>query len=251
MANSTDPLPLAVVTGGASGLGRNTAERLMRDYRVVIADHDGDTAAKTANDLNGNRGWVRHVELDVTDPEAVARVFQKIEDDYGPVEALVNNAGVLGSTGPMEDIEPEEFRRIFAVNAEGVFLCTKAVFPGMRQRKKGAVVSIASTGGKDAPGFASAYCGSKAAVIGMTKSWSKEVAQQGIRVNCVSPTLIGDTGMEAEMGKDFRDGSVSKIPMGRPARLDEISAVVAFLLSDDASFVTGQCYDVSGGRSVF
>jgi len=251
MANTSNPIPLVVVTGGASGLGRNIAERLMREYRVVIADRNGELAAQTADELSGERGSVSHVALDVTDADAVAGVFEKIENDFGPISALVNNAGVLGATGPMETFELADFRQIFAVNVDGVFLCTKAVFPGMRERQKGAIVSIASTGGKDAPGFASAYCGSKAAVIGMTKSWSKEVAQQGIRVNCVAPTLIGQSGMEAEMSQEFRDGSVSKIPMGRPARLDEISAVVAFLLSDEASFVTGQCYDVSGGRSVF
>ena len=189
--------------------------------------------------------------MDVTEAAALAALVEAALARFGQIDGLVNNAGILGPIKPVWETTDAEIDRVFGLNVKAVYAATRAVLPHMMQRRQGAIVTIASVAGKDGPKDLSIYAASKAAVIGFTKSWAKELAPHGVRVNCISPSLIEATGMRGEMPDWFSKDSVTRIPMGRAARAGEVANIVAFLLSDEASFVVGTCYDVSGGRASF
>lgn len=241
-----------IVTGGAASLGLAICRDLAgRGANVVIADRDGRAAEDLATHITADGGRALAVATDVTDPAALAALVAATLARFGGIDGLVNNAGMLGPIKPVWETSDAEVDRVFGLNVKAVYAATRAVLPHMMQRKQGAIVTIASVAGKDGPKDLSIYAASKAAVIGFTKSWAKELAPHGVRVNCVSPSLIEATGMRGEMPDWFSKDSVTRIPMGRAARAGEVANVVAFLLSDEASFVVGTCYDVSGGRASF
>lgn len=243
---------VAIVTGGAKGLGRTISERLARrGTRVIIADVDMKAAHALETELTSLGHLAVAMSFDVTLPEECNRVVSDAVGLFGRIDFFVNNAGLLGAIAPLWEIDDAQLLKVISTNVLGVFACTRAVAKVMMARGRGSIVTVASTAGKEGPAGLSPYAASKGAVIAAVKSWAKELASHGIRLNCVSPTLIEGSGMKAEMADEFRIGSIERIPMGRPARLEEVAAVIVFLLSDDASFVTGQCYDVSGGRSVY
>jgi len=243
---------IALVTGGAASLGRAIALGLARrGATVLIADRDAAGARKLDAEIASNGGEALAIEADVTDSRSLEAMVRTAIDRYGRIDCLVNNAGILGPVKPLLETTDAEVRRVYDLNVHAVFACTRLVARHMAERRKGAIVTIASVAGKDGPKDLSIYASSKAAVIGFTKSWAKELVSFGVRVNCVSPSLIGSTGMQAEMPGNFSSDSVSRIPMGRPASVDEVANVVCFLLSDEASFVTATCYDVSGGRATY
>ncbi len=242
---------VAIVTGSGSGMGRIIAQRLAKEgAKLVLADIDGKAAENVAGELGGANDTLA-LTVDVTKAADATAMVDRTMEHFGRVDILINNAGLLGPIGPITDLDDAAVAKVMEVNVMGVYLCTKAVVPAMTTQGSGNIVNLASIAGKEGPGRLSMYAASKGAVIAMTKSVAKEVVADGIRVNCVSPSLIGETGMEAEMVDDYRQSSVSRIPMGRAGKPEEVAAVIAFLLSDDASYVTGQCYDVSGGRSVY
>jgi NAD(P)-dependent dehydrogenase (short-subunit alcohol dehydrogenase family) len=241
-----------IVTGGAASLGLAIASDLAsRGANVVVADRDGAAAKRVAEGLAANGGRALPIEADVTDSRALERMAAAALDRFGQIDGLVNNAGILGPIKPMWETTDAEIDRVYGLNVKAVYAATRLVVPHMMQRKRGAIVTIASVAGKDGPKDLSIYASSKAAVIGFTKSWAKELAPHGVRVNCVSPSLIQSTGMQGEMPDWFSKDSVSRIPMGRAATAAEVANIVAFLLSDEASFVVGACYDVSGGRASY
>ena len=244
--------PVALVTGAAAGLGRAITLALAEQGdAVVIADRDAAAARELAAELTGSGATALALPVDVADPDSVAGMLHGTLARFGRLDRLVNNAGLLGPIKPMWETTEEELRRVCEVNVQGVFTCTRLAARQMIEQKGGSIVSVASIAGKEGPRHLGIYSLSKAAVIGATRSWAKDLAPHGVRINCVSPSLIGGDGMVKQMPGWFSSDSISRIPLGRPARAREVAEIVVFLLSDRASFVTGACYDVSGGRSSY
>jgi 3-oxoacyl-[acyl-carrier protein] reductase len=213
---------------------------------------DGERLSDVAAEVErlGRQGEVARVDVS-NRSETQAMVDQAVAS-FGRLDILVAAAGIVGPNKPTWEWTEQETERVLAVNLKGVFYCLQAAVIPMRQQKRGAIVSIASIAGKEGNANQSIYSASKAAVISLTKSLGKEVATDGVRVNCVSPALIETPMTEpASLPPAHREASIARVPMGRAGQPEEVAAVIAFLCSDDASFVTAQCYDVSGGRSVF
>ena len=242
---------VAIVTGAARGIGLAIAKRFYAaGARVVIADIDESAAAAAAGTLDSDAGRVLGVPTDVTSASSVEALVEATLEAYGRIDILVNNAGITGASKPLWELEYETWARVLDINLNGVFRCCKAVIGHMRENARGAIVNIASIAGKEGNPNLIPYSVSKAGVIGLTKALAKETATQGIRVNAVAPAVI-ETDILRQMTPETVQYMLSKIPMNRSGTLEEVAAVVHFLASDDASFVTGQTYDVSGGRATY
>ncbi len=236
----------AVVTGGASGLGLAIAERLaVSGATVVIWDLDEKAGHAAAVALSGNL-----VIADVSDWDSVTSAMRATLDVVPAIDVLINNAGITGPNEKLWEYPVDAWHRVFAVNVHGVFNCCRAVVPLMRARNYGRIVNIASVAGKDGNPNASAYSASKAAVIALTKSLGKELADTEIRVNCVTPAAVR-TPLFAQMTQAHIDYMLGKIPLGRFGEPHEIAALVAWLATEECSFSTGAVFDLSGGRSTY
>jgi NAD(P)-dependent dehydrogenase (short-subunit alcohol dehydrogenase family) len=238
----------AIVTGAASGIGEAIARRLSSaGAKVAIADIDSKGAADTAQDI-GNGAFA--IALDITKPDSVTEAVNQVLNLTQSIEIVVNNAGLAGKAAPIWEQTDEDWHKVLALNVTGPFYLCRAVIPHMRTRGYGRIVNIASIAGKEGNPNMVAYSASKAAIIGLTKSIAKEVATEGICVNAVSPAVIR-TKILDQLTPEQVDYMVQRIPMKRTGSADEVAAVVHFLASRDCSFVTGQCYDVSGGRATY
>jgi 2-dehydro-3-deoxy-L-rhamnonate dehydrogenase (NAD+) len=236
----------AVVTGGASGLGFAIAERLVASGAgVTIWDRDETAGRTAAAKLSGHA-----IVADVSDLASITRATEATLAHASAIDVLINNAGITGPNAKLWDYPADAWREVFAVNLDGVFNCCRTVVPGMRARNYGRIVNIASVAGKDGNPNASAYSASKAAVIALTKSLGKELADTGIRVNCVTPAAVR-TPLFAQMTQAHIDYMLSKIPMGRFGESHEVAALVAWLATEECSFSTGAVFDLSGGRSTY
>lgn len=240
----------AVVTGGARGFGLAIAQRFLRQgAKVCLWDIDAEELEAAANSLNsGDR--VTHVEVDISDAAAVENAAAKTFKSFDDVQILVNNAGITGPNAKTWEYPPDQFRRVIEVDLFSVFLCCKAFIPGMILGKYGRIINVASVAGKEGNPNASAYSAAKAGVIGLTKSMGKELAISGVTVNCITPAAA-KTDIFKQMSQEHIDYMLSKIPMGRFLALDELSAMVAWLASEECSFSTGAVFDISGGRSTY
>lgn len=241
----------AVVTGAARGIGRAIAERLARaGARVVIADIDGQAAEQAAAAIRAGGGHALAVPTDLTAPEQVRGLFAAAERAFGPVDILVNNAGIAGKAAPIAEQTDADWHAVLELDLTAVFRCCREVIPGMCARKRGAIVNVASISGKEGNPNMIPYSVAKAGVIALTKALAKEVATEGVRVNAVAPAVI-ETPILQQLTPEQVAYMCSRIPMGRTGKPEEVAAVVHFLCADDSSFVTGQCYDVSGGRATY
>ena len=242
----------AIVTGAATGIGAAIAQRLAEaGAAVAIADLDfgqGEKKAAAIAQTTGANVWA--VAMDVTRKETVERAVEAVAATAGRVDILVNNAGIAGRAAPMWEQTDDDWATILAINLTGVFLCSRAAIGHMRRQGYGRIVNIASIAGKEGNPRMTGYSATKAGVIGFTKSLAKEVATEGICVNAVSPAVV-KTAILEQLTEEQVAYMTERIPMRRPGFPEEIAAVVHFLASRDCSFVTGQCYDVSGGRATY
>ena len=221
----------AIVTGAESGIGAACVARLRREG-IETVSFDLSSAAD--------------FQLDVSDGPAVNAAVAEV----GPVDIVINSAGVIGPNRPLWEITDAEWQGTFSVNVNGVFNLCRAVVPAMREKGWGRVVNIASIAGKEGNPNLAAYSASKGAVIALTKALGKELATSGVLVNAIAPAVI-ETPMNAGNTPEVLAYMLSRIPMGRIGQADEVAALVAWLVSDEVSFSTGAVYDISGGRATY
>ena len=247
-----NPQPLngktAIVTGAARGIGYAIARRFASEgARVAVLDVDAAAARQAAHEI-GNAAISSGA--DVARAAAVDQAFAAIVDELGGLDILINNAGIVGNDTPVANLEEDDWDRVLDINLKGTFLCSRAALRYMIPRKTGVIISLGSISGKEGNANMAPYSVSKAGVICFTKALAREVLEAGIRVNCVAPALI-DSPILQGMDQDRVDFLTSKIPLGRLGRPEEVAATVLFLASDESSFTTGQCFDVSGGRATY
>jgi 2-dehydro-3-deoxy-L-rhamnonate dehydrogenase (NAD+) len=231
---------VALVTGGASGIGAAIVRRLL-----------GDGARVASLDLGGEPpDGALATHGDVSDSAQVRAAVAQTTDELGPIDILVCSAGITGASLPTLEVTDDEWRRVMAVDADGVFFCNRAVLPGMIERGYGRIVNVASIAGKEGNPMAAAYSAAKAAVIAMTKAIGKDVARTGVLVNCIAPAVI-ETPILEGISDDHIGYMVERIPMGRMGSADEVAALACWLASEECSFSTGAIFDISGGRAVY
>ena len=241
---------VAIVTGSGSkkGIGRTIALTLAKQgAAVVIADLNMDGVHDVVNEIKEAGGKALGVELNVTSKESNEAMVEKVLQTYGRIDILVNNAGISQKV-TVEDMTYEDINRVFNVNMFGLFLCTQAVLKTMKEQKYGRVVSLSSVSAKRGGGVFGGphYSASKAAVLGFSKNLAREVALDGITVNCVAPGLV-NTDIWKSLPEDEAKKVIDGIPMGRPGETEEIAATIAFLASKEASYITGEEIDINGG----
>ena len=237
---------ICLVTGASRGIGNAIAiELVTKGYTVIGTGTSITSAEKVTNDLRtaGAEGW--GAVLDVNDPEQVESVIKDITDEFGPISVLVNNAGVTEDNLLMR-MKPSQWQRTLNTNLASVFSLTKLCLKGMTRARYGRIINLSSVVGATGNAGQTNYAASKAGLIGFTKSLALEIASRGITVNAVAPGFI-DTDMTSALGEDQRTKLLGAIPLARLGRADDISKAVAFLVSDDASYITGQVLHVNGG----
>jgi NAD(P)-dependent dehydrogenase (short-subunit alcohol dehydrogenase family) len=240
----------AVVTGGAQGIGLSIATRLLASgASVSIWDYDS-ALLETAIQQLEKTGQVTGEVVNVADVASVDRAVESAIDEYQRIDILVANAGIAGPNHTTWDYPVEEWQRVINVNLLGVYYCCRAIVPHMLRQNYGRIVNVASIAGKEGNPKASAYSASKAGVIALTKSLGKETAAYNIAVNCVTPAAAR-TRIFEQMSKEHVDYMLSKIPRGRFLEVDEVSAMVAWLVSEENSFTTAAVFDLSGGRATY
>jgi NAD(P)-dependent dehydrogenase (short-subunit alcohol dehydrogenase family) len=237
----------AIVTGGASGLGLETARRIVAEGgRVVLWDMNAEALAHAAAQI----GAAGIQALDVSDNSAVTQAAARTQAELGRLDILVACAGITGATAPVSDYPIESWLQVINVNLNGLFYCCRAIVPLMTANGYGRIVNIASVAGKEGNPNASAYSASKAGVIGFTKSLGKELATQGVLVNCITPATF-ESPILAQLPQSQIDYMRSKIPMGRLGEAAETAALACWLASEECSFSTAATFDTSGGRTTY
>lgn len=238
----------AIVTGGAQGIGLAIVKRMLASGASVrIWDRDQKLLQQT---LSGLSGAVSGDAVDVADEKSVAQGTAAAAKSLGKIDILVNNAGIAGANAPTVDYPVEEWERVIKVNLTSQFLCCRAIAPHMVKQKYGRIVNIASIAGKEGNPNAVAYSASKAGVISLTKSLGKELAKDGVSVNCITPAAA-KTAIFDQMTDQHINYMLAKIPMGRFVLVEEIAALACWLASEDCSFSTGGVFDISGGRATY
>jgi 3-oxoacyl-[acyl-carrier protein] reductase len=241
---------VCVVTGGVSGIGLAVSQRIVGSGGLLsLWDRDAAALDKTAKELGANTK-VHTALVDVAKYADVQAAAKSTASHFGKIDCLVNSAGVAGANALAWELEVKEWLRVHDVNLHGTYYTCREVIPHLQKNGYGRIVNIASIAGKEGNPTASAYSSSKAAVIGLTKSLGKELAKQNITVNCVTPAAV-KTPIFNQVSQQHIDYMLQKIPMGRFGLVEEIAAMVCWLLSEDASFSTGAVFDLSGGRATY
>ena len=238
---------VAVVTGGAQGIGFAIAKRLAESgARIALWDQDGALLERAKGELAATLT----ITLDQTDFEAVLAGAARTQAELGAIDILINNAGISGPTMPLVDYPVEQWRRIIDIDLNGPFYCCKAVVPSMIKRSYGRIVNVASIAGKEGNPNAAAYSAAKAGIIALTKSLGKELAGHDIAVNCITPAAA-KTRIFDQISQTHIDYMLARIPRGRFLKVEEAAAMVAWLVSAENSFTTGAVFDLSGGRATY
>ena len=238
----------AVITGGAQGIGYAIAEKfLSQGAQITLWDQDEALMAEAVDTLGEGASGVA---VDVTNPDMIKAAAREAQESVGGIDVLVNNAGIAGAALPVCNYPLDEWRRVIEIDLNGVFYCCRAVVPVMVAQDYGRIVNIASIAGKEGNPNASAYSAAKAGVIALTKSLGKELAETGVRVNCITPAAA-KTRIFEQITQEHIDYMLSKIPMARFVEVEEIAELVAWLSSDACAFSTGAVFDISGGRATY
>jgi 3-oxoacyl-[acyl-carrier protein] reductase len=238
----------AVIAGGASGIGLGVATRLVAEgASVCLWDLDQDALARATASLGSRSTGLR---VDIADWEQVERAAAETVARLGGIDVLVASAAITGPNGVLWEYPVDKWRQVIDINVNGMFYCNRAVVPPMLQGGYGRIVNVASVAGKEGNPNASAYSTSKAAVIGLTKSLGKELATRNITVNAVTPAAVR-TPIFEQMTQQHIDFMLSKIPMGRFGQVEEITALICWIASEECSFTTGSVFDASGGRATY
>ena len=238
----------AVITGGATGLGYAIAQRMLASgASVTLWDRDTSALSKACAELGSQ---AHGVTMDVGEHASVVAAVSQTLKQSPAIDALVNCAGITGPNTKVWSYPVADWQQVMQVNLNGLFYCCREVTPHMRERNYGRIVNIASVAGKDGNPNASAYSASKAAVMALTKSLGKELADTGVRVNCVTPAAV-KTAIFDQMTPEHIAFMLSKIPMGRFGTPEEVASMVSWLCTEDCSFSTGAVFDLSGGRSTY
>ena len=232
---------VALVTGGGRGIGAAVGELLMRR---------GATVASFDLDPSGSPDGAAQVAGDATDSASVRSAIERVEREIGPIDAVVCCAGTAGESLRTVDVSDDEWRRVFALNCDVVFYFNREAARVMVPRGRGRIVNVASIAGKEGNPMAAAYSASKAAVIALAKAIGKDLATTGVLVNCIAPAVIATPILE-QLSQEHIDYMVSRIPLGRMGRPEEVAELIAFLASDRMTFSTGATFDISGGRATF
>ena len=240
----------AVVTGGAQGIGLAVATRLIESgASVSLWDRDADLL-NTAQKRLGKIGTASTEVVDVSDPDSVSSATESTASKHGSIDILVANAGIAGPNHKTWEYPIDAWKQILDINLTGVFLCCRAIVPHMLRQDYGRIVNVASIAGKEGNPTASAYSASKAGVIALTKSLGKETATRNIAVNCITPAAAR-TRIFEQISQEHIDFMLSRIPRGRFLEVDEVAAMVAWLVSEENTFTTGAVFDLSGGRATY
>ena len=237
---------VAIVTGAGQGIGQTTALRFARDgARVAVVEINEETGQSTTQEIERQGGKSLFVRADVSDHADAGRMVQTVHEHFGRIDVLINNAGILRDA-QLHKMDEADFDAVINVNLKGTFNCTQAVAPIMREQGSGSIVNAASVVGLHGNFGQTNYVASKAGVIGMAKTWAKELGRKGVRVNAVAPGFIG-TEMIENMPEKIINQMQSQVPMGRLGEPEEVAAVYAFLASDEASYINGSVISVDGG----
>jgi 3-oxoacyl-[acyl-carrier protein] reductase len=240
----------AVVTGGAQGIGLAVATRLIESgASVSLWDRDADLL-NTAQKRLGKIGTASTEVVDVSDQDSVSNATESTASKHGTIDILVANAGIAGPNHKTWEYPIDAWKQILDINLTGVFLCCRAIVPHMLRQDYGRIVNVASIAGKEGNPTASAYSASKAGVIALTKSLGKETATRNIAVNCITPAAAR-TRIFEQISQEHIDFMLSRIPRGRFLEVDEVAAMVAWLVSEENTFTTGAVFDLSGGRATY
>jgi len=237
----------AIVTGAASGLGKAAAARIVAEGGKVVL---WDLNAEALEAAKADTGATAVFALDVSDQAAVAAAAKGSKNALGKIDILINSAGITGATVPVWEFPVDSWLKVMDINLNGLFYCCREVIPFMLDNGYGRIVNVASVAGKEGNPNASAYSASKAAVIGLTKSLGKELAQKGVIVNALTPATF-ESPILAQLPQSQVDYMRGKIPMGRLGIVDESAAMVTFMASEECSFTTASVFDTSGGRTTY